>query len=121
MTLIMTDFSFTKSHRLLTPTVFRHVFDAPDRKLHQAHLMAFVRQNDNLGPRIGMAITKKKVPTAVNRNKVKRHIRERFRHVSSELKSMDIVFIVKKSVNDLSNKKLDKQINDIFNKIKKIK
>ena len=35
--------SFTKEHRLLTPAAFREVFDAPERKLHQSHLMAFVR------------------------------------------------------------------------------
>lgn len=119
MTLFMTDFGFPKTKRLLSPSVFRHVFDAPDRKVHQAHLMAFVRQNDHLGARIGMAITKKKVPTAVNRNKIKRHIRERFRHLSSELKSVDIVFIIKKPMNDLSNKELDNEINNIFNKLKK--
>ncbi|MEJ6070317.1 ribonuclease P protein component, partial [Psychrobacter sp. 16-Bac2893] len=58
---------FIKEQRLLTPAAFREVFDAPERKLHQSHLMAFVRTNTHEQPRVGMAITKRKVPTAVAR------------------------------------------------------
>ena len=110
---------FTKAQRLLTPNQFRHVFDAPARKLHQAHLMAFISPNDSEHPRIGMAITKKKVPTAVARNKIKRHIREQFRRRWDEIECFDIIFIIKKPINDLSNKELDNQINAILNKVVK--
>ncbi|WP_296242921.1 MULTISPECIES: ribonuclease P protein component [unclassified Psychrobacter] len=108
---------FTKAQRLLTPSSFREVFDAPERKLHQSHLMAFVRTNTHDQPRIGMAITKRKVPTAVARNLIKRHIREQFRVKAIYLQNKDIVFIVKKSTKDLSNKDLIIEINNIFKKI----
>ena len=110
---------FTKAQRLLTPSSFREVFDAPERKLHQSHLMAFVRTNHCEQPRVGMAITKRKVPTAVRRNLIKRHIREQFRKKAVYLESKDIVFIVKKSTKDLSNKELINEINNIFGKIEK--
>ncbi|OLF37393.1 ribonuclease P protein component [Psychrobacter sp. Cmf 22.2] len=110
---------FTKEQRLLTPAAFREVFDAPERKLHQAHLMAFVRPNMHKQPRIGMAITKRKVPTAVARNFIKRHIREEFRLKSSKIENKDIVFIVKKPIKGLDNKELKKEINNIFKKIEK--
>lgn len=110
---------FTKAQRLLTPSSFREVFDAPERKLHQSHLMAFVRTNTHEQPRIGMAITKRKVPTAVARNLIKRHIREQFRIKAVYLENKDIVFIIKKSIKDLSNKDLINEINNIFNKIEK--
>jgi ribonuclease P protein component len=112
-------YKFTKAQRLLTPTAYRLVFDGTERKLHQAHLMAFIRSNEESQARIGMAITKKKVPTAVERNRVKRHIREQFRHCAAQLKTYDIVFIVKKPINDLDNKELINEINAIFKKIKK--
>lgn len=115
-----TTFTFTKAQRLLTPAAFRQVFDAPERKLHQAHLMAFIRRNELAGARVGMAVTKRKVPTAVARNRIKRHIREQFRHCADQLESFDIVFIVKKPIDDLDNKNLNDQINAIFKKIKKI-
>lgn len=110
---------FTKDQRLLTPTAFREVFDAPERKLHQSHLMAFVRTNTHDQPRVGMAITKRKVPTAVSRNLIKRQIREQFRVQAKNLQDKDIVFIVKKSVNDIDKKELKNQINNIFKKIEK--
>lgn len=110
-------FRFTKEQRLLTPAAFREVFDAPERKIHQSHLMAFIRTNDQQQARVGMAITKRKVPTAVARNLIKRQIREHFRIQSSTLKNKDIVFIVKKNINDLSNEDLKNQINNILKKI----
>lgn len=110
---------FTKEQRLLTPADFREVFDAPERKLHQSHLMAFVRANNEEKPRVGMAITKRKVPTAVARNLIKRQIREQFRTKALNIENKDIVFIVKKSINDIDNKELKNQINNIFKKIEK--
>lgn len=110
---------FTKEQRLLTPAAFREVFDAPERKLHQSHLMAFVRSNTNNQPRVGMAITKRKVPTAVTRNLIKRKIREQFRGQASKLENKDIVFIVKRSVKDIGKKELNNEINNIFKKIEK--
>lgn len=110
---------FTKQQRILTPAAFREVFDAPERKLHQSHLMAFVRSNTHAQPRIGMAITKRKVPTAVKRNVIKRQIRENFRIQAAQLEDKDIVFIVKKPINDLDTKNLKNQINNIFKKLEK--
>ncbi|MGO2339376.1 MAG: ribonuclease P protein component [Psychrobacter sp.] len=110
---------FTKEQRLLTPADFREVFDAPERKLHQSHLMAFVRSNMRNKPRVGMAITKRKVPTAVARNLIKRQIREQFRLKNIKMEDKDIVFIVKKSIKGLDKKELKNQINNIFKKIEK--
>jgi ribonuclease P protein component len=81
--------------------------------------MAFVRSNTLEQPRVGMAITKRKVPTAVSRNLVKRLIRENFRKQADNLENKDIVFIVKKSIKGLENKELIKEINNIFKKIEK--
>ena len=114
-----TNARFTKEQRLLTPVAFREVFDAPERKLHQSHLMAFVRTNTHEQPRVGMAITKRKVPTAVSRNLIKRQIREQFRVKASILENKDIVFIVKNSIKGLSKLELKNEINNIFKKIEK--
>jgi len=81
--------------------------------------MAFVRPNTHEQPRVGMAITKRKVPTAVTRNLIKRHVREQFRIKASNLENKDIVFIVKKSMKELNNKEIINEINNIFKKIEK--
>ena len=114
-----TNARFTKEQRLLTPAAFREVFDAPERKLHQSHLMAFVRTNTHEQPRVGMAITKRKVPTAVSRNLIKRQIREQFRVKASILENKDIVFIVKNSIKGISKLELKNEIDNIFKKIEK--
>ena len=112
-------YCFTKEQRLLTPAAFREVFDAPERKLHQSHLMAFVSTNTHAQPRVGMAITKRKVPTAVARNLIKRQIREQFRVKAIDLENKDIVFIIKKSIKGIDKKELKNEINAIFKKIEK--
>lgn len=112
-------YCFTKEQRLLTPAAFREVFDAPERKLHQSHLMAFVSTNTHAQPRVGMAITKRKVPTAVARNLIKRQIREQFRVKAIDLENKDIVFIIKKSIKGIDKKELKSEINAIFKKIEK--
>ena len=99
---------FTKAQRLLTPSSFREVFDAPERKLHQSHLMAFVRSNHCEQPRVGMAITKRKVPTAVTRNLIKRHVREQFRIKASHLENKDIV-LTEEMEQEFSNGKGDEE------------
>jgi len=81
--------------------------------------MAFVRTNTHEQPRVGMAITKRKVPTAVSRNLIKRQIREQFRIKASSLENKDIVFIVKNSVKGLSNKEIKMEVINIFKKIEK--
>ena len=115
-----TNARFTKEQRLLTPAAFREVFDAPERKLHQSHLMAFVRTNTHEQPRVGMAITKRKVPTAVSRNLIKRQIREQFRVKASVLENKDIIFIVKNSIKGISKLELKNEISNIFKKLEKI-
>ena len=44
--------------------------------------------------RLGMAVSRKAVPRAVDRNRIKRLVRESFRH-TSELPNMDIVVIAR--------------------------
>ncbi|MCP3897080.1 ribonuclease P protein component [Moraxella sp.] len=89
------NFHFTKDQRLLTPTDFKHVFDSPMKKIHGDHCIVFVKHNDKNTPRLGLAITKKKLKQAVMRNKVKRVTREIFRLNQHEIADVDLVLIVK--------------------------
>ena len=113
----MNHYPYPKSYRLLTPTQYKRVFDYSSYKVHQTHIMAFVAQSDNAEPRLGMAITKKKLATAVSRNLVKRLIKEQFRFYAPKLKHVDMVFILKKSTKHLSNADISKEINAILKKI----
>lgn len=89
------EFCFTKNSRLLKPADFKAVFDAPIKKIHGDRCIVFVKKNQQDAPRLGLAITKKKVKQAVLRNKIKRVTREVFRLNQHELAGVDLVLIVK--------------------------
>ncbi|WP_438012108.1 ribonuclease P protein component [Psychrobacter raelei] len=113
----MTDYCYPKEKRLLKPAEFKPVFNQPLFKVHQTHFMAFAYDSDHLQARLGMAITKKKIPTAVARNTIKRIIREQFRHTHAQLPALDVVFILKRSTKALSNEQMRQEISDILSKV----
>ena len=86
---------FTKEQRLLKPDEFGRVFDDPTKKIHSTHFMLFVKTGQTQ-PRLGLAITKKKLKLAVVRNRLKRLTREHFRQNAPCLSAIDVVLIVKK-------------------------
>lgn len=86
---------FDKSQRLLTPSSFKKVFDKPIKKIHSQHLLLFVANTEQAHARLGLAITKKKLKKAVDRNTLKRHTRQIFRQQALVLPAYDCVLIVK--------------------------
>ncbi len=55
------------------------------------------------GPRLGLAIAKRCAPHAVARNRIKRVIRESFRHVRDDLKPMDLVVLCRRAAVEADN------------------
>ena len=113
-----TSHTYPKAHRLLTAKQFKRVFDMVQFKAHTTHLLAFVVCNDQEQARLGLAITKKKVPTAVARNRLKRRIRENFR-LYHNLPAVDMVVIVKQSPNHVADVQLTAEIQLLLQKISK--
>lgn len=58
-------------------------------------------------PRLGLAISRKVSPRAVQRNRLKRLIRERFRHLQTELGNLDYVVIARHALLQLSTEQLN--------------
>ena len=54
--------------------------------------------NDCGYPRLGLAISRKAARSAVARNRIKRHVRETFRHRQAELDGLDIVVIARPGI-----------------------
>ncbi|SJM72356.1 ribonuclease P protein component [Psychrobacter piechaudii] len=113
----MTDYRYPKAKRLLKPDEFKSVFNQPLFKIHNSHFMAFAYDSKNEQARLGMAITKKRIPRAVARNTIKRIIREQFRHRHPQLPALDLVFILKKSTKALSNDQMRQEIDEILAKV----
>ncbi len=100
---------FPRACRLLKPAEYRQVF-AGAQRLAGRHFTVLYRQNDLGRPRLGMAVAKKNLARAVDRNRVKRAIREQFRHRKEILMPMDIVFITRPSVARLAPSELQAEI-----------
>ncbi len=119
MPLPSSSFAFDKTQRLLHAVEFQKIFDAFDFKVHQPNLLLIVKLRDESDiSRVGMAITKKKVKRANERNRIKRLIREYFRlHQADFNASIDIVFTVKQTTKSLTNAQITEQIEQAFKQI----
>jgi ribonuclease P protein component len=103
--------SFTKSMRLLSSSDFQNVFDdAPLRTSHQ-HFLFLARQNQLGLPRLGLVIAKKHIRHAVDRNRMKRLIRETFRVKQQQLAGIDVIVLARKGMNNSTNAELIEQLN----------
>lgn len=103
--------AFTKSMRLLNSSDFQCVFDdAPLRTSHQ-HFLFLARQNELNRPRLGLVIAKKNIRLAVDRNRMKRLIRETFRAKQQQLAGIDVIVLARKGMNDVANTQLIEQLN----------
>ena len=83
--------------RLIRAADFSAVF-ADQQRFHSAHFLLLTRRNEYNYPRLGLAIAKKHLPTAVQRNRVKRLVRESFRELESELTNRDLIVLSKKQL-----------------------
>ena len=131
--------SFQKNHRLLDSKNFKTVFDGVEHKQSGAYFTFLSRENQLSSSRLGIVIAKKHIPLAVNRNKIKRAIRESFRHYRagayndiSEVNTddcliereklkmfFDTVVVVKGKANLLSNIELKKELVNQWVKLSK--
>jgi len=71
--------------------------------------------------RLGLAVAKKHVRRAVDRNRIKRVLRESFRRHQQRLKGLDLVVLVKPGIHKADNKalfaSLEKHWQDLSNEI----
>ena len=96
---------------------FQAIFDSPDKKFSSNNILVLCKSNSFEVARIGVAIRKKDIKLAVNRNKIKRKIKGSFLAKVLELPIYDYVVLVKR---DLIGKEseLKKDLEKIWNKIK---
>lgn len=93
---------FDRRARLIDKADFQKVFARPIRSSDR-YFTVLARLN-NLGfPRLGLAISRKSAKSSVVRNRIKRVIRESFRHHQHELDSLDLVVISRPGVSNQDN------------------
>ncbi len=98
-------YTFPKSRRLLKASDYDYVF-SDARASSDAYFTILMRPNNKGYARLGLAISKKKIKLAVERNRLKRYIRESFRLHQHELPAMDIVAMAKPAAAGAERKEL---------------
>lgn len=114
----MSDFSFGKQRRLLTPDDYRQVFQGAALKVSSKELLLLARNNGRDEARLGLVIAKKHVRRANQRNRIKRIIRESFRH-RQQLSGLDIVVLARGGVDQQENAALHAQLQQLWQQLER--
>jgi ribonuclease P protein component len=96
---------FRRRHRLLDSTAFSGVFKKAIRSRDRMFTVLY-KDNGGQDARLGLAISRKHCKLAVGRNRLKRLVRESFRHHHAELDGLDIVVLNQPDAMRAGNKAL---------------
>lgn len=105
--------------RLLSAGDFKRVFDKAEIKVSQANLLILARPNLTDHPRIGFVISKKNIRRAVNRNRVRRIMRESFRLNQHKLPPYDFVILARRGLGEIEREVLHNSISLCWNRLTK--
>ena len=114
----MTIQSFSREYRLINAADYQYVF-ADARRFGNPNFTLLVRMNNHGHPRLGLAIAKKSVKLAVDRNRIKRLIRESFRHEIADLPPIDIIAMCRTSAVELPSSEIRTQLDTQWRYIRK--
>jgi ribonuclease P protein component len=85
---------YLKEYRLTHKSELQSVFACSVKVTHK-YLLALYCPNTLDHARLGIVVTKARLPKAVDRNRVKRAIREAFRHQLADLPAIDVIVMLR--------------------------
>lgn len=107
-------FIFSKDKRLLNKYEFDFVFNNA-KKIHNQYFVVLIRQSEKNNARLGIIIAKKNVRLSVQRNRIKRLVRESFR--LTPLPNFDVVIIAKNGIAAVENKCITRTLDEVWKKL----
>ncbi len=114
-------FSFASGRRLLTASDFSQVFEDSCCKAGDDAFLVLARGNGLNHARLGLAIAKKQLRRAVDRNRVKRVSRESFRVLQEQLSGLDLVVLCRAGASGLDKTQIRRRVDALFVKIAGLK
>ncbi len=111
--------SFPRQFRLLSSDDFQQVFKRTEFRSVDQRLTVLAKQNDFAQARLGLAISKRIIKTAVGRNRVKRLTRESFRQHQQVLSGLDIVVLSRNGAPQADNPELTESLHVHWERIAK--
>lgn len=110
--------TFTKQDRLLKPRDYSGVFSQVTVRVPHRHFLILATPNDLGHARIGLIFSKKNLRLAVQRNRIKRLVRETFRQ-QHDLPAMDIVVLGRQGLADLENPAIHRILNELWQRLRR--
>lgn len=105
--------AFPRAHRLLSAEDYRKVFQQA-HKASDRWFTVLARPNGGGSARLGLAVAKKQLKKAVDRNRLKRLIRESFRLHPDELRGLDLVVMVRSNAAQQDNASLSTALGRLW-------
>ena len=107
-------YGFDTTRRLTSKKDYEQVFKRAQKTVSSEFIVLHKKSNAETA-RLGLAISKKVLPLAVQRNRIKRLLRESFRNREHPL--VDVVFLAKKGIADKNNHVLFEKLSLIWDKL----
>lgn len=112
----MPNLAFTRQRRLLNKAEYKRVFDNAVKLSTPVFTILFY-QNQLEYSRLGLAIAKKQLPKAVQRNRIKRLVRENFRLHMHTFEGYDFVVMARRGIIELDNAAISTQLIGLWGKV----
>ena len=112
----MPNYAFPREKRLLSSEEYNQVFKKPIRAGAKG-LLVIASRTEQDQPRLGLIVPKKVLKRAVWRNRVKRLVRESFRLSQNSLPKVDLVFLARPGIYELSNQDISTSLDRIWSQI----
>lgn len=110
---------FRREQRLLLPADYKFVFNQPVRSSDKLLTILTKINPAQSQARLGLAIAKKSVKTAVHRNRIKRLVREFFRLNQPNIACADYVILVRSGIDKMDNEVIRQSLAKQFNYLRK--
>lgn len=115
----MPDSGFSKKSRLLCAADFSPVFQRPDARVSNRHILILARNSEHSLARLGTVVSRKNARLAVQRNRIKRIFRESFRVRQHEFATIDMVMLARPGLHSLSKEEVRQLTDRLLDELQK--
>lgn len=113
----MPESEFPRESRLLNARDYSPVFQQPDARVSNPQLLVLAKTKAQGGSRLGLVIAKKHIRLAVQRNRIKRIIRESFRARKAEFGTIDMVVLARPKLDERSSREIRELADALFDEL----
>ncbi|MBC7192662.1 ribonuclease P protein component [Marinobacter sp.] len=114
----MKPLAFPKSARLLTPGDYGRVFDDVQIRVPHRNFLILATPNSLGHARVGLVFAKRNLKHAVQRNRIKRQVRETFR-LRTDIPALDIIVLGRQGLAQLGNPQVRELLDDLWGRLKR--